>query len=384
MRNILLIIKEAYLDKIPNLMTLVRFFDAKGDKVSIVTLVDDTYLVPDFDNASNISLYKVRPKKRKYSLPNSLRLFVAVTGFLFSERLHGRRYKCVVGTGYYGNLIAFMITRFFGGTFVNHCVEYPVLKGFDEEHYSTKDWFYNSLVMKYSDYIITHDDVHVDFITKHLSVGKEKFLKLPNATMGECVRSKSVSIRKTLVIDKEKTIVLHSGGLGVWFSSHELAKSSLHWKAGTVLVFHTSHVASGDEYYEKMCRDDYRNKVFFSVVPLPSDQLDDYVSGADIGLAWYNKSVLGYRCEYMGTAAGKIGNYLKCGLPVIVNNFDSLSSYIHGYGCGICVNCIEEIDRAIESIKLDYEHYRMNAFRCYEELWKPDSYLNTIYERVFS
>lgn len=383
MRNILLVIKEPYLDKIPNLMTLIRFFDLKGDRVTIISIVNDNYLIPGFGDSSRISLYKVQPGKSRYSLPSSVKLFFHVAGFLASERLHGHSYDCLIGTGYYGNLIAMFMSRFFGRIFVNHCLEYPTFKDAGDEPYTYKEFFFNNVIMKHSDYIVTHDDVHVDIISRKLGMAKDVFLVLPNSTSGSVIRSKSDLMRKNNKVDEKKTIVLHSGGLGIWFSSHELARSASGWKNDNVLVFHTSHIAEGDKYYEEMRKDEYCGNVFFSTVPVPSEQLDDYVSGADIGVAWYNKDVLGYRCEYMGMAAGKIGNYLKCGLPVITNNFDSLSSYIHGYACGICVDSIAEIGYAVDKIKLDYARYRENAFKCYEELWNPDDYLKTIDRTIF-
>jgi hypothetical protein len=85
----------------------------------------------------------------------------------------------------------------------------------------------------------------------------------------------------------------------------------------------------------------------------------------------------------MGLAAGKIGNYLKCGIPVITNNFDSLSSYINRYKCGVCVDRLDEVGSAISEIRSKYEEYRDNAFTCYENVWKPEPYLESIYSRVF-
>ncbi|NTV97585.1 MAG: glycosyltransferase family 4 protein [Chlorobiaceae bacterium] len=383
MRNILLVIKEPYLDKIPNLMTLIRFFDRKGDSVTIVSIVDQSYLIPGFSDSSRVSLHKVRPKKKKLSLPSSVRLLVHVSAFLFSERRKGRAFECIIGTGFHGNLIALLMSRVFGQVFVNHCLEYPTFKDSGEEPYTVKEAFYNNVIMKHSDFIVTHDDVHVDIISKKLEIDKGTFLVLPNSTTGPVVRLKSGEMRRNNHIEDWKTIVLHSGGLGVWFGSRELAQSTAGWGDDNVLVFHTSHVAAGNEYYENMRKVEYDGKVFFSTVPVPSEQLDDYVSGADIGVAWYEKAVLGYRCEYMGMAAGKIGNYLKCGLPVITNNFDSLSAYIDGYGCGICVDHIDEIGGAVDKIKCDYERYRENAFRCYEELWAPERFLKAIYSRIF-
>jgi glycosyltransferase involved in cell wall biosynthesis len=112
------------------------------------------------------------------------------------------------------------------------------------------------------------------------------------------------------------------------------------------------------------------------------EQLDNLVGSADIGIAWYDHDLLGYRAELLGLAAGKIGRYLKNGLPVIARNLPTIKEYLDRYECGICVDRLDEITAAIDTIKNDYERYSKNALRCYEELWKPEPYLQEIQRRI--
>lgn len=74
----------------------------------------------------------------------------------------------------------------------------------------------------------------------------------------------------------------------------------------------------------------------FSLNPVSTYELDSLVASADVGIALYSEKELGYRATYMGLAAGKIGNYLKCGVPIIATKLLSLS-YIETYQCGILV-----------------------------------------------
>lgn len=107
------------------------------------------------------------------------------------------------------------------------------------------------------------------------------------------------------------------------------------------------------------------------------------ISSADIGLAIYSEEHLGYRATLMGLAAGKIGNYLKCGIPVIASNMPSLS-YLVDYKCGILINSENELEEAITTIKSSYESYRKNAFQCYNELWHPSNYIAKILNNIES
>jgi len=382
MHKILLVIKEPYLDKIPSLMSLLRYFSLQGAGVTIVSVVADEYPVPAFDDCPNVTFLGIGQKRKKFSMPTSLRLLLGVGRHIATGSLGKERYDCIIGSGSHGNLAAFLVAKMTGSLYVNYCIEYPAFRNIGSEPYTAIDSLYNNVALKQADYIVTFDDTHVDLIAENIGIDRSRFLKLPNAKLGGVFKGDSDMIRTTFGIPREKTVILHSGGLGVWFGSSEIAQAAKEWGDDRVLVFHTSHNAARDTYCKAMQANDYGGRVVFSTTPVPSGKLDEFVASADIGLAWYDRDVLGYRGENMGQAAGKIGDYLKCGLPVITNNFHSLSSYIETYGCGICVDTIAGIGDAVKGILADYGRYRENAFRCYEELWKPDSYLDTIYHKV--
>lgn len=101
------------------------------------------------------------------------------------------------------------------------------------------------------------------------------------------------------------------------------------------------------------------------------------ISSADVGLALYSEEELGYRATLMGLAAGKIGNYLKCGLPIIATRLPSLQ-YIEDYQCGVLINSESEIEEAIQLITSNRSVFSENAYRCYRELWQPQRYLAII------
>ena len=90
------------------------------------------------------------------------------------------------------------------------------------------------------------------------------------------------------------------------------------------MVFHVSHRVEDDKYFEEVYESDYRGKVLFSLNPVSTYELDSLVASADVGIALYSEKELGYRATYMGLAAGKIGNYLKCGVPIIATKLLSL------------------------------------------------------------
>ena len=138
----------------------------------------------------------------------------------------------------------------------------------------------------------------------------------------------------------------------------------------------------GDPYVSLVQKVAYKKPVLFSTMPVSTSELDDLVGSAHIGIALYSLKELGYRAELMGLAAGKIGNYLKCGLPVIATSVSSIQSYVEKYQCGVCVNSANEVRNAVEKILSDYEAYSSNALACYDELWSPDKYCSIILSRI--
>ncbi len=90
-----------------------------------------------------------------------------------------------------------------------------------------------------------------------------------------------------------------------------------------------------------------------------------------------NPRRLSFRARMMGLAAGKIGQYLKCGLPVIASRLESLS-YLEECGAGILVDDVDAIPEALARIESDYAHFHTNALRCYRDLWEPLRHLERI------
>lgn len=255
--------------------------------------------------------------------------------------------------------------------YINFLLEYPDI------HPTQK---YQDL--KCAKYIITHDKWHGDFLMEHCSIKEKQLLFLPNSTYTEETFGKTYYLHDKLNIPYNKLIILHSGGLGKWFQCQELALSTKNWPENTTLVFHTSHQVESTAYYQDMVAKDFKGKVLFSTKPVDTSELDTLVASAGIGVATYSIRELDYRAKYMGLAAGKIGNYLKCGIPVIATKVSSLN-YIEDYRCGVLIDDLSEMAQAISTICNDYNTYVNNAHTCYQQLWQPEPYLKEILKTLY-
>lgn len=343
--------------------TLVVYLAKKGVGIEIISSTTDKYPLPDFSEYPNARMTLVKQRAKKLELPTSVKLLKAV---LKSIICHKSDYY--IGGDAAASSILCKLRRVFPIKYVNFVLEYPDIDNIRE----LRD-------IEAADYVITHDHWHGDFIGKHCSLKKERTFFLPNASYTEVHTEHDDYLSRKLGIAPGKCVVLHSGGLGKWFCSKELARSAKEWDDSRVLVFHTSHHVDSDPYFRELKEEvEGCDKILFSTMPVSNEELDKLVASAQIGIALYSLDVLGYRAEYMGLAAGKIGNSLKCGVPVVATRVDSLS-YLEEYHCGLLVDSTDEVEDAIVKIMADYDNYRKGAYECYNELWHPASYLETIY-----
>lgn len=362
--RIILLLRVPFIDKIPSLKTLVVYLASKGYLITIISSFSGQYPSLVF-KSENINVILVSERKHRLETPTSIKLFFTCLIHIIKQRPTW----LIAGDGAAASLLC-TISRFVPINYIDFLLEYPE-PGNRNEHKS----------MERAKLIITHDKWHRDFIRKHFNLDKEKFLLLPNASHTPPYnKSSDYLARKLNVVDKK--IILHSGGLGEWFCCKELAQATKNWDDDTILVFHTSHHVEETSYYQEMTAALIgQQNVVFSTTPVSNEELDALVASAYIGIALYSVPKLGFRAENMGLAAGKIGNYLKCRVPVIATRLPSLS-YIEDYQCGILVDDVSQIKDAIQCISSNHSLYAINAHRCYNELWDPSQYLKTIYATI--
>lgn len=364
--TITVVLQSPFLDKIPSLKTLIVYLSQQGHRIKIISSVNPTYPVSDLSMFPNVKQILVKQRVRKFDLPTKVKLLLACLKDLCFG--HSDVY---IGGDDGGCFLLHKFHGWFNTKYVNFLLEFPNIEDINE-------------LKRIDDAqaIITHDHWHSDFLKRYCLLEGKQVLYLPNASYTYEYHGSSDYLSKRLKIDEGKAIILHSGGLGKWFMCKELAESAKGWSDEKVLVFHTSHNVEKNPYYLSMKQVVEGNKkVLFSIKPVPNDELDELVASASIGVALYSVNELGYRAEYMGVAAGKIGNYLKCGVPVIVNRLPSLT-YIEDYHCGVLIDQLCDINQAIDQILSHYEDYRNGAYRCYRELWYPKHYLEVIEKQL--
>lgn len=361
--RLLLLLREPIFDRIPSLKSLVWGLAEKGHELNLITASSPRFPIPSLVHPRfHVTLFREREKK--YQLPTTVMLAI-----LAGKALVTNHYDAIIGSDAYSNVLASKLADLFRIPYICFQLEYP-----EVPPKTLLDRKETAAIQK-AQILITHDRWHHDFLRSNLNIEKAQVCYLPNATFSPSVIRESHMLQDRLK-EYGRKLILHSGGFGRWFRCKQLVEASDSWPNDYMLVFHLSHRIDGDPYFEAIHSGNHPNTAY-SLEAVNTYELDSLVSSAHIGVALYSEKDLGYRAKYMGLAAGKIGNYLKCGIPVIATKLPSLQ-YLEDYRCGLLVNDESEILPAIRSIDTNYLTYRRNAVKCYEELWHPEPYVSKI------
>jgi len=316
----------------------------------------------------------LQPTKSLLRMPMTARLLQ--TAFVSAIKNHP---SIIMGADRLGSVVAAMIARFVNSPLLYYGLELPL------PHQRPLSWLarMEHWSIRTADLIVTMDRHHADFITNQTGADASRIALLPNAASGRTMSSKNDYLRKRYPASSGKVLILHAGGIGCAQQSLALAQAAESWGSDRYLVFHAHCRMEKEDYFQNFAKQ--MKSMTHSVLnnePVSPEGLDEVISSSDIGIAWYDRKFLGYRADLLGLAPGKVGRYLRNGIPVIAPNLPTVKEYIDKYRCGICVDSLDQIEAAIETIMAGYELFHQNALCCYEELWQPEPYLETLKARL--
>ncbi len=374
MKEILVILKEPFLDRIPSLKTLILYLCDNNCHITLLTSSSKRFSGLTTEH-NNLKVVTIDERSSKLEAPTTLKILLK-----YMSVMSRKRFDCVIGGDAWGNVIASKLNWLYSCPYVFFALEFPQIVTKDHPTLTKMENWENQALQK-ADFIITHDEFHKEFIIKNFNVNPDKILLLANASFTPEYRTRSIYLHDTFKLPSDSVAVLHSGGFGIWFKCVELADASKNWTGKMKLVFHIGRKPGESKEFDRIYGNPEYKHINFSLSSLSNRQLDEMISSADVGVALYSVEALGYRAELMGLAAGKIGNYLKCGLPVVATRLPSLR-YIEDFKCGVLIDDESEIETAITRIMAEKGTYRENAFRCYRQLWHPGNYLPEIQKRL--
>jgi glycosyltransferase involved in cell wall biosynthesis len=283
------------------------------------------------------------------------------------SRLKAYGNVCLIGVDTTGLIVAGVIGAI---------IKQPVIYWSLEVQFSNNFSYFGKLVKRWervfhrkANITIIQDWDRAKALSDENQVALDNFVIVPNGPVGRFYETRGNYFQRKFHLDSTQRVIVHAGMISSTVCARELAMVASNWQEDLRLVFHSSIKKEVSDPYIQAIQHIGGTRVCLSLDPVPYNQLDAVISSGQIGLAIYARN-LGPNYELMAGASGKMAHYLRCGLPVICSNLPSLAKVVNDYQCGIAVENLSDIESAIATIFLNYDAYRSNAFRCYEEVYE--------------
>lgn len=215
---------------------------------------------------------------------------------------------------------------------------------------------FEKIFLKKADWIITQDAMRADWLSRKLHFPRQNISVIYNTSFGDYTPEKSSYFRKKFNIPDEKKIVLAIGSLIKEHMILEIMESIGAWANEFVLVIHGWFPNKKYEEITRECAKRHPGRIFISTEFLPIEQKYEAFQSADIGLVAFtpnNENTL-----FVGAAAGKLFEFVRCGVPIVVNGLPGMRAIVGGICGEICGARLDSIADSIKQINDNYDFYR--------------------------
>jgi glycosyltransferase involved in cell wall biosynthesis len=261
-----------------------------------------------------------------------------------------------------------------------------ILKGSTFENLTRIKQLEKDIIKTEVDLVMIQDVYRRKFLERTLGYELKKVSYLPNSVMLEGSSSvKGRYFRDMFGLDANQNLVLSAGMISESVCSMEIAGVMGSWETDlpVKMIFHERMLIPENRNYYQRVEHAGKGKVLLSLNPLPYEELSKVFTSADIGLAIYSKEH-GDNFGIIGSASGKLFQYIKYGLPVIVSDLAGLRELVEDHQMGIVVNSPSGIPAAIEGIMKDYDRFSNNARKAFEDDLNMDLFLGQVYSAVYN
>ena len=237
------------------------------------------------------------------------------------------------------------------------------------------------ILNNYIDLVIIQD--YIRFAQLMNSIYKTKNIKsfyLPNSVFKDEINIQSDFFREKFNIPKEQKLILAAGMISDFVSSYDIAKimGQQTLVSNITTIFHNRIKDDYEQFYLNKILAVSPKNFFFSLDPVPFNQLYKIYNSIDIGLVIYNSSIKDLNYTEIGSASGKLFQFAKYGIPVIASNLKGMTELVKNHNLGVIVNSVDEIPDAILEINEKYEFYSNSALLAFEKHFCMELYLDKI------
>jgi glycosyltransferase involved in cell wall biosynthesis len=234
---------------------------------------------------------------------------------------------------------------------------------------------------RHARWIVIQDSERAKALLAENQPGHERILLVPNGPAGPANLGRSDFLQRRFHIPRETRIVLHAGMIGDWVLSHDIARSIHAWPPEFCMVMHSNEPRRADEPDIEQLTRVGEPRLILSLDPVAASDVDDLISSASVGLATYGKG-LGPNWDLIVYASGKLGHYLRNGLPVICSDHPGMRELMAQYRCGIAIESVDEIAAALSEISANYAAYRAGALDCYRRRYEFSAHFGAVLDAL--
>lgn len=356
------IISNPLMNTVQYLCQLDYYVDIYGKQIK-------NFDLPLFDNEK---VQYIIPTQSKRSIPYLNRILRLYS--VYKHYLRGKRYDFFVGFDPDGLQDAACLGILTKTPYIYHSLEIVSASYLTSFKSCTKKYI-ERMLNKYALFTITQDELRVNLLEKNNRISRKKIKIVYNSSLGNVIKVKSDWLRNNLAIANDKVIVLAVGSLIKEHMIEEIVACSLTWPDKYVLVLHGWFPREKIENKIKQYSKKYPERIYISDKVLSFKDKYLVFSSADVGLVFFKP--LNENMRYAGASAGKLFDFIQCGVPVIANNLPGMKNLVEDNGCGIVVDEIEEIAHVVSAIIADYKLYSDKSYKaflkydfsnCYEKI----------------
>jgi len=187
-----------------------------------------------------------------------------------------------------------------------------------------------------------------------------KRIYLPISRLEKPGRVESRFLQERFGLPDDTVLVLIFGLMGEYRFSPQLAEVAQRFPEAWRLVFHGY---GPNDVIQRVREIDRQGRVLLSLDQVPNDELPRVVSSATVGLVLYSGTLLTDRLTAFSSE--KIALCLQCGLPVVAFRYEGYE-FVEAEGCGVLINSLEEVPRAVQVIHAAYSEYHANALAAFQ------------------
>jgi glycosyltransferase involved in cell wall biosynthesis len=240
--------------------------------------------------------------------------------------------------------------------------------------------YFTSKATKVADTLVIQEKSRLKALCEKFkfNVNQTSIFLVPHSPVAsKSTSTKSNFFQRKFSFSKSDIVILHAGWIHDAMCVDKIAESSKYWKEEYKLVLHEREKRSDTEPFIRHVISLSKNRVFLSLDPVSFDLIDEVFSSATIGIIAYDKRY-GEGRENAHKASGKLGQYLKCGIPVIALNLPGYSEMFEEYRCGMVFDDFSDIESCVDQILADYQSFHLQALRCFEEEFDFGKFFNPL------